>query len=130
LGPPTPRGCRRLQLRPMDSQISIAFIGGGNMASALAAGLAGRTCPAGNLHALDPSPDVQESWRARGATASATPEDRKSTRLNSSHVKISYAVFCLKKKTVEAAQNALTSRAQNAEGNRHEQSGQDGRLDR
>src|SRR5690606_42156591 len=26
-------------------------------------------------------------------------KDRKSTRLNSSHVKISYAVFCLKKKT-------------------------------
>src|SRR5690606_39712238 len=29
----------------------------------------------------------------------AVNEDRKSTRLNSSHVKISYAVFCLKKKT-------------------------------
>src|SRR5690606_8005047 len=29
---------------------------------------------------------------------SPTGEDRKSTRLNSSHVKISYAVFCLKKK--------------------------------
>src|SRR5690606_41987217 len=28
--------------------------------------------------------------------------DRKSTRLNSSHVKISYAVFCLKKKTRDA----------------------------
>src|SRR5690606_41516947 len=27
-----------------------------------------------------------------------TRQDRKSTRLNSSHVKISYAVFCLKKK--------------------------------
>src|SRR5437868_7203403 len=27
-----------------------------------------------------------------------TAEDRKSTRLNSSHVSISYAVFCLKKK--------------------------------
>src|SRR5690606_41940453 len=27
-------------------------------------------------------------------------EDRKSTRLNSSHVKISYAVFCLKKKNI------------------------------
>src|SRR5690606_40385610 len=26
--------------------------------------------------------------------------DRKSTRLNSSHVKISYAVFCLKKKNI------------------------------
>src|SRR5690554_6968268 len=28
-------------------------------------------------------------------------EDRKSTRLNSSHVRISYAVFCLKKKKIE-----------------------------
>src|SRR5436309_6140166 len=34
-------------------------------------------------------------------TAASNPgskQDRKSTRLNSSHVKISYAVFCLKKK--------------------------------
>src|ERR1039457_1203425 len=29
----------------------------------------------------------------------AQPRDRKSTRLNSSHLVISYAVFCLKKKT-------------------------------
>src|SRR6266576_5687182 len=29
---------------------------------------------------------------------SEAPRDRKSTRLNSSHVEISYAVFCLKKK--------------------------------
>src|SRR5690242_21597597 len=34
-----------------------------------------------------------------GAVAqNAKPEDRKSTRLNSSHMSISYAVFCLKKK--------------------------------
>src|SRR5690554_7550256 len=32
------------------------------------------------------------------ASAVASAEDRKSTRLNSSHVRISYAVFCLKKK--------------------------------
>src|SRR5690606_41914396 len=32
-----------------------------------------------------------------------TSEDRKSTRLNSSHVKISYAVFCLKKKKKKKA---------------------------
>src|SRR5690606_39298242 len=32
------------------------------------------------------------------AGVGARREDRKSTRLNSSHVKISYAVFCLKKK--------------------------------
>src|SRR5690606_41445146 len=31
--------------------------------------------------------------------ATAVSSDRKSTRLNSSHVKISYAVFCLKKKS-------------------------------
>src|SRR5690349_24130225 len=32
------------------------------------------------------------------AACGPTAEDRKSTRLNSSHVEISYAVFCLKKK--------------------------------
>src|SRR6266403_2977154 len=31
-------------------------------------------------------------------TKAGTPTDRKSTRLNSSHVESSYAVFCLKKK--------------------------------
>src|SRR5690349_23367665 len=34
----------------------------------------------------------------RDDDASPTATDRKSTRLNSSHVEISYAVFCLKKK--------------------------------
>src|SRR5690606_11325369 len=34
--------------------------------------------------------------------------DRKSTRLNSSHVKISYAVFCLKKKTNKTPTSAQT----------------------
>src|SRR5690606_41298714 len=34
----------------------------------------------------------------RGVTLASLDRDRKSTRLNSSHVKISYAVFCLKKK--------------------------------
>src|SRR5690349_22562878 len=41
--------------------------------------------------------------RRRGARRDvpegAGQQDRKSTRLNSSHVEISYAVFCLKKKT-------------------------------
>src|SRR5690349_22568151 len=43
------------------------------------------------------------SWRQRRdlllASAALEGRDRKSTRLNSSHVEISYAVFCLKKKT-------------------------------
>src|SRR5436309_10857140 len=41
-------------------------------------------------------------WRAR-----RRPRDRKSTRLNSSHVKISYAVFCLKKKKKKKNQKLL-----------------------
>src|SRR5690606_40269509 len=36
--------------------------------------------------------------------------DRKSTRLNSSHVKISYAVFCLKKKKTKTKASASTQR--------------------
>src|SRR5690625_6690582 len=39
----------------------------------------------------------RKSWDAFGASIS----DRKSTRLNSSHVAISYAVFCLKKKKTQ-----------------------------
>src|SRR2546428_9886570 len=38
------------------------------------------------------------SEASRLIIASAMPIDRKSTRLNSSHDQISYAVFCLKKK--------------------------------
>src|SRR5690625_5600171 len=43
---------------------------------------------------------VQHFW-ANVLSQDVRTEDRKSTRLNSSHVAISYAVFCLKKKTNE-----------------------------
>src|SRR5690606_41923940 len=48
--------------------------------------------------------DLEHARRAgqqevRGRLRKGIRGDRKSTRLNSSHVKISYAVFCLKKKT-------------------------------
>src|SRR5205814_6360059 len=36
--------------------------------------------------------------RTTGRSGAPAPADRKSTRLNSSHLGISYAVFCLKKK--------------------------------
>src|SRR5688500_19080528 len=43
--------------------------------------------------------DFANRARKRGASIDAAlAEDRKSTRLNSSHLVISYAVFCLKKK--------------------------------
>src|SRR3712207_8084665 len=63
-------------------------------------------------HAVSPSKSreshlvelVDEAGAATGETtvdeAHRAPGDRKSTRLNSSHANISYAVFCLKKKKI------------------------------
>src|SRR5437870_10380573 len=42
---------------------------------------------------------LQEGGQVGGGFGKTARQDRKSTRLNSSHVAISYAVFCLKKKT-------------------------------
>src|SRR3712207_8066172 len=42
--------------------------------------------------------DGVELDHLRGVLVAADEQDRKSTRLNSSHANISYAVFCLKKK--------------------------------
>src|SRR5690606_39520278 len=49
---------------------------------------------------LSPMPYEPDNtvWLAVGRIANEIEKDRKSTRLNSSLVKISYAVFCLKKK--------------------------------
>src|SRR3712207_7103314 len=43
-------------------------------------------------------PDGYTLLMASGSILTVNPQDRKSTRLNSSHANISYAVFCLKKK--------------------------------
>src|SRR5207245_7834898 len=51
---------------------------------------------------VDPQVGEAERAEARGLAPGQGPavaRDRKSTRLNSSHGSISYAVFCLKKKT-------------------------------
>src|SRR5437868_14737124 len=56
-------------------------------------------CSAGSAQALEQARAVHcEGVAAAGAHDSGDMVDRKSTRLNSSHVSISYAVFCLKKK--------------------------------
>src|SRR3712207_9022250 len=49
---------------------------------------------------LDPAP-AREGRREVGQRLLPPVQDRKSTRLNSSHANISYAVFCLKKKSVK-----------------------------
>src|SRR3712207_9340061 len=53
------------------------------------------SCPAGVF--LDP--DLASGLPLESTPKKDPPKDRKSTRLNSSHANISYAVFCLKKKT-------------------------------
>src|SRR5258705_4296091 len=52
------------------------------------------------------------SEKPRSAAFRSTSErDRKSTRLNSSHLGISYAVFCLKKKKEQAGRDSAPLRA-------------------
>src|SRR5436190_14313012 len=53
------------------------------------------------LHAGDwaDAQDRRADSRSARDCVESSPSDRKSTRLNSSHTVISYAVFCLKKKT-------------------------------
>src|SRR3712207_8037728 len=54
----------------------------------------------------DPREDHRRSW-LEGADAGLGGLDRKSTRLNSSHANISYAVFCLTKKTKKTPQAVI-----------------------
>src|SRR5690606_41304034 len=101
-----------LQLVPGDGAIGAAlvaapqtagvmFTGSTEVARLIQAELAKRLSPEGK-----PMPLIAETGgqNAMIVDSSALAEqvvgdvDRKSTRLNSSHVKISYAVFCLKKK--------------------------------
>src|SRR5438034_8848837 len=74
-----------LELRDADERIS-AFLRSISDAGALA-----DTCAY--------APDISFAQRVELLEKVDVVEDRKSTRLNSSHTVISYAVFCLKKKT-------------------------------
>src|SRR5437899_2234536 len=61
------------------------------------------------FHAFDDARRVREpgSVADRDAARLVDDRDRKSTRLNSSHLGISYAVFCLKKKIKRAESHAV-----------------------
>src|SRR5690554_7702012 len=52
-----------------------------------------------------PAVELQLQRAENGNSLAAARVDRKSTRLNSSHVRISYAVFCLKKKKKKRTTN-------------------------
>src|SRR2546430_3425289 len=53
---------------------------------------------------------------AMRTAAAPTRTDRKSTRLNSSHSQISYAVFCLKKKTCDVRRQKIRGELDAAKG--------------
>src|SRR5258708_19000537 len=60
-----------------------------------------------------PSRRLAWAWVPSSIWCGASGRDRKSTRLNSSHQIISYAVFCLKKKKIQAGGVRLTVRSAN-----------------
>ncbi|HLU15574.1 MAG TPA: pyrroline-5-carboxylate reductase [Burkholderiaceae bacterium] len=59
----------------MNTELSLAFIGGGNMATALATGLIGTHCTANNVHVVDIDPAALQRWREKGATVAAQPDN-------------------------------------------------------
>src|SRR5690606_40321469 len=60
-------------------------------------------------HHMDAAWCATQPFKQRIAHGTLVFRDRKSTRLNSSHVKISYAVFCLKKKKNQTPSNKNTN---------------------
>src|SRR5438067_3533558 len=74
-------------------------------------GVAGGAIAGGHAHLVGAAAVRRQPNRARDQS-----RDRKSTRLNSSHVSISYAVFCLKKKKKnKEKKNTLKNRTYRAE---------------
>jgi pyrroline-5-carboxylate reductase len=59
--------------------MKIAFIGGGNMATALIAGLAGKLTAAANIHVVDPNPAALEALRTRYGVTTAPSLDAPAT---------------------------------------------------
>lgn len=61
-------------------ELSLAFIGGGNMASALGAGLIGKRCGASDVHVVDIDPVALSRWSAQGVSTAAVPDETLVTR--------------------------------------------------
>lgn len=58
----------------MNHELNLAFIGGGNMASALASGLIGKRCGAGDVHIIDVNESVLAQWREKGTSVALAPD--------------------------------------------------------
>ena len=85
-------------------ELSLAFIGGGNMASALGAGLIGKRCGASDVHVVDIDPGTLERWSAQGVSTALMPD----ARLGASKVWIFAVKPQVMKETVAACRPFLT----------------------
>src|SRR5690606_40643297 len=81
-----------------DLGLEVTVLDAGAVGAGASAGNAGWITPFLSVPRAVPGAvrDAVRSLFSSAAPARLRPQDRKSTRLNSSHVKISYAVFCLK----------------------------------
>ena len=61
-------------------ELSLAFIGGGNMASALGAGLIGKRCGASDVHVVDIDAATLSRWSSQGVSTAAGPDETLGTR--------------------------------------------------
>lgn len=57
-----------------DSKLHIGFLGGGNMASAIIAGIADRLCPADQIHVVEPAQALHAGLQQRGVQVSTHPD--------------------------------------------------------
>lgn len=64
----------------MNHELSIAFIGGGNMASALGSGLIGKRCGAHDVHVIDINPEALKHWAEQGCSTATAADETLSTR--------------------------------------------------
>src|SRR5256885_8700683 len=77
---------------------------------------------AGISRSSAPSTSRATSGSAHSLIVTAAVVDRKSTRLNSSHLVISYAVFCLKKKKQRTGRSQIAIRSNATDSGAHEAS--------
>src|SRR5207253_3427592 len=89
-------GNPHLRSRLQAGEVVLDLGSGAGLDSIIAAWQVG---PTGRVIGVDLNPTMCRKAEAHAAASGVRMADRKSTRLNSSHVAISYAVFCLKKKT-------------------------------
>lgn len=64
----------------MNHELTIAFIGGGNMATALGRGLIGKRCGAHDVHVIDINAEALKAWSEQGCSTATAPDETLASR--------------------------------------------------